>query len=126
MSLRTKSRIPASTSVTAARLLSTSSVASISSERMVAFIGYSSVSHKRARTSPARRSGAVTSGLPILTASGPICGNAGSFLREEAAEVFYQLRLKPALMLLFAAPDGVSRARDGDAVEQFLFGADLA
>src|SRR5204862_7808924 len=39
---------------------------------------------KRARTSPARRSEVVPSGLPILTASGPICGNAGSFSGELA------------------------------------------
>src|SRR5450756_1261505 len=54
MSLRTKSRMPASTSDTAARLLS-SSVDSIFSER-IAVIGCSPVSRlQRARMSPARR-----------------------------------------------------------------------
>src|ERR1700680_1522314 len=129
MSLRTKSRMPASTSETAARSVS-SSVESIFSERM-AFIGYSPVSRLSERTSPARRKLAGPSGLPILTASRPICGNARSFLgirRSARRPAALPAALEPGA----DAPAGralrgfADRAGDADAVEQFLLGADLA
>src|SRR5215212_907746 len=119
MSLRTNSRMPASTSDTAARSLSTSGVSSICSGRMVAFIGNSSVSLSGERGSPPHDEvEQLPSALPILAASCPICGNDGSFSgvnlkalktpAKSADLAAYQLRLNPALRLLLAAPDGVS------------------
>ena len=48
--------------------------------------------------------------------------------RQLARSKPYQLRLNPAVRLLFVVPSAVSPIEpdDGDAVEQFLLGADLA
>src|SRR6266581_8597559 len=130
MSLRTKSRIPASTSETAARLPSTSSVDSTCSDRMVAFIGYSSVSLESERGRPPHDEVEVLpSVLPILTASGPICGNAGSFSGDRpgmANALPTPLEARVETLVGGAGRGFSDRAGDGDAVEQFLLGADLA
>src|SRR5918999_2016494 len=86
---------------------------------MVAFIGYSSVSLSGERGRPPHDEvERVPSVPPILSASWPICGNGGSFSgavppTSESAPNWddfgpHQLRLKPALRLLLAAPEGVS------------------
>src|ERR1700674_5150329 len=56
--------------------------------------------------SPAQRK-LSPSGAPILTASGPICGNVQHFTRSGEGTVF-QLCLNPAAILLLVAPSGVS------------------
>src|SRR5665647_207800 len=135
MSLRTKSRMPASTSETAARLESSSgdSIDSIFSERMTV-IGCSPVSRSDASVPRTTKVAVGLSGLPILTASGPICGNARSLLRCSGTETTARrYRRSPAALesggeaLVGGAQRRLAdRARYADAVEQFLFGADLA
>src|SRR6202795_565610 len=137
MSLRTKSRMPASTSETAARLESSSvdSIDSIFSERM-AVIGCSPVSRSGASVPRTTKVAVGLSGLPILTGSGPICGNARSLLRcsgNAPGQPRARSRRSPAALesggeaLAGGAQRRLAdRARDADAVEQFLFGADLA
>src|ERR1700679_1068372 len=132
MSLRTKSRMPASTSETAARLES-SSVVSIFSARM-AFIGYSPVSVVCGRGCPPHdESEAAPSGLPILTASRPMCGNARSFPgiggnRQAGRTPRLPAGLEPGAERLVCGPlrRFADRGRDAGAIEQFLFGADFA
>src|SRR3954464_11214136 len=135
MSLRTKSRMPASTSDTAARLVSTSTVSSMSSERMVAFIGYSSVSHSQASADVPRTTkwyGAIwTADFDRIWANMRQCwiipGMAGKGRGRRGRR-----RLPAALetgreALAGGAGGGLAdRARNGDAVEQLLLGADLA
>src|SRR3984957_3311049 len=124
MSLRTKSRMPASTSEAAARSVS-SLVDSIFSGRM-AFIGcfpcFASVAsagvppHERCLTGP--------SGLPILAASRPICGNAGAFAWHRALPTLLETG---GNALVGDAERGLrDRAGDIEAADDFLFGADPA
>src|SRR3954471_17246199 len=81
MSLRTKSRIPASTSETAAKLLSISvSVDSVFSERMEV-IGYVPFAFSE-RLSPHDEVNQCVSLTRNLTASRPICGDDESFPRQ--------------------------------------------
>src|SRR5215212_12259000 len=139
MSLRTNSRMPASTSDTAARSLSTSGVSSICSGRMVAFIGNSSVSLSGERGSPPHDEvERGPSALPILAASCPIYGIGRSFSRDgyfQAGKRIKSAQLRPLPAAFEPGAEALvggtrrrfaDRARDGDAVEQLLLGADLA
>src|SRR6185437_14403380 len=97
MSLRTKSRIPASTSDTAAILLSTSPVSSDS------IFGMTFIIHPLFRVvtrecPPHDELQARLSGRRILTASRPSCGNAGSLPGYAVAQRVRQNRGLPALL----------------------------
>src|SRR6516225_843400 len=116
MSLRTKSRIPASTSETAARLSSTStSLVSVSSIFGMTFIGHSPVSRCDARACPPHDE--LTDGTICAAEFDSIAaklrqcwfipGEWGS-LKKEGEKAAYQLFLKPALMLLLVVPCAVS------------------
>src|SRR6185436_2819002 len=138
MSLRTNSRMPASTSDTAARSPSASGVSSIWSGRMVAFIVNSSVSLSGERGNPRTTKYIV----PICAADfGRIWANlrqwwiilAGRRLQAGKSVKLGQLpplptAFEPCAEALVGGAGWrfADRAGDGDAVEQLLLGTDLA
>src|SRR6187402_755215 len=138
MSLRTKSRMPASTSVTAARLVSTVSVsavvASVFSGRM-AFIVIPLFALSAARVSPARRR---VSGRCIRASDFDRNGaelRQGRTIRGFCRGVWLRDSKDGSPALLEARGQAlVDRALrgfadgtgDGDVVEQLLLGAELA
>src|SRR6266550_6011177 len=139
MSLRTNSRMPASTSDTAARSLSTSGVSSICSGRMVAFIGNSSVSLSGERGRPphdeVERSHLCCRFWPHLGQSAAMVDHSRGmviFRPENASNRDNSDPLpaafEPCAEALVGCAGGrfADRARDCDAVEQLLLGADLA
>src|SRR5690349_11351552 len=139
MSLRTKSRMPASTSETAARSLSTSGVSSTCSGRMVAFIGNSSVSISDERGRPPHDE-VECSHLPCRF--WPHLGQSAAMVDHSRAIALLGRKIEPnrddsgVLPAAFEARAEAraggarrrfaDRARDGDALEQLLLGADLA
>src|SRR3954470_23535425 len=110
MSLRTKSRIPASTSVTAARLVSMVSVSvpSVFSGRM-AFIVVPLFALSAARVSPARRRQSGL-GRRILAATWPRCGKGGPFVGFAVAYGYGSLN---AAAPNFLVPHGEEREARG-------------
>src|ERR1700722_17134696 len=84
--------------------------------------------------SPARRKLTLPSGLSILTGSGPICGNAGSFPGSgpkgprgspKAPQLPALLESGAQALVGGAERRFADRARNADATEQFLLGADF-
>src|SRR5581483_4295635 len=125
MSLRTKSRIPASTSEAATDSVS-SSIVSIFSERMAFICFFPCFASVASAESPRTTNLTPPSGLPILAGSRPIYGNAGAFaglvgdrlpaLFEAGGDAFVgdaQRRLR-------------DRARNIEAADDLLLGADFA